>query len=83
MIVWTRKWGGKDKLGVKITRNDIAELIERQNKYLHNNFVILVVDGGDGEDQFSPENDGTNYDGSLHQWAMTARKQDNTFYLIW
>lgn len=46
---------------------------------MHNIFTISVVGGSDGEDKFSPENDITIYDGLLHQWEMTARKQDIIF----
>jgi len=62
-----------------IGRDGITELIERQNNYLHKTWAISVMDGGDGNDLFSEEDNSNQHDGSLCQWAMDARSKDSSY----
>ena len=74
-----------------ITRDGVAELVERQNDFLHRTTATSVVDMGDGDEWFSDEaTEGDNVneadgetmekaEGSLRIWAMSAKTEEGKF----
>lgn len=60
-----------------ISRNGIAELIERQTTFLHRTTATSVIDMGDGSELFATTSDGEEQsDGTIRDWAMEAKTAD-------
>ena len=58
----------------------MAELIERQNTYLHGTVATSVVEMGTGDKDFTSEIDGEQCaDGNIRDWAMEAKTAEDTF----
>ena len=61
-----------------INRAGIAELVTRQNDFLHHTMATSVVDVGTADEIYNTEEEEEEYyDGKIREWAMAAQTDGN------